>query len=201
MARTLRKHGHDIFLGEEWFVRMAELHNPIMLGFCVEQMCLSSISQKGLNAAGLAPDRMKTIVFSASFPLYDKSQTQALYVPYAYNFKAIDGLILRFENEGGSGKGKGKDKKLIAHLIAIQVTISPSRSKVEEKKFFDNWSQWIAQLGGYEVWATFLWITGDKLKSEKVEKTNKNPAYTREYITFAEVNQDIDNGLARARKL
>ncbi|RUS12846.1 hypothetical protein BC937DRAFT_86881 [Endogone sp. FLAS-F59071] len=90
MARILRKKGEDIFLRPEWFSHLNDFkNNPSVLGFCVEHMCLSSISQMGLNAAGLGLSNMKVMVFE-SYPNYDLSYERALYIPLAFNFKAID---------------------------------------------------------------------------------------------------------------
>ena len=111
-----------------------------------------------------------------------------IYVPFVYNFKAIDGLIL-------SSDTKNKE----VHLVPIQITISKSHSK-SEAKFFSDWSNWIVDLMGYKIKTTFLWITESQRSVEELEKKllemrNQshivNPAYTSLVITLEDVNKDI----------
>ena len=69
--------------------------NPLVLGFFVEQSCLAQIAHSGVyvGKAMVKPD--KTILFDENFPLYDSSRAVTFYIPKKFNFKAIDGLLLK----------------------------------------------------------------------------------------------------------
>ncbi|RUP43044.1 hypothetical protein BC936DRAFT_137715, partial [Jimgerdemannia flammicorona] len=78
-----------------------------------------------------------------------------LYIPKAFNFKAIDGVLLSLEVKDGLTK---------AIVISIQITIADSHSD-SVSKFFDDWNHWNRQLKEYtEVSIYFVWIM------EKVER-------------------------------
>lgn len=199
MARILREKGEDIFLRPEWFSCLDDFkNNPSVLGFCVEHMCLSSISQMGLNAAGLGFHNMKTIIFSGSYPEYDMSHELALYIPSVFNFKAIDGLILHLAKTNAEST---------AHLVPIQITIAKDHSKSEDT-FFANWDMWIRKLANYKIKTTFLWILEEKRDQAMVEMVTRNmrsgnkqlnPNYTKVQIAVEDVNKEIGHALQRAR--
>lgn len=196
MAIILREKGEDIFLKPEWFKALADWKsNPSVLGFYVEGMCLSSISQKGLNA-GLNLGNMKVIMFQGKYPIYSTTCNLVLYIPSVFNFKAIDGLILQLDIKAKS-----------VHLIPIQITIAKNHSK-SEKKFFENWNTWIEDFVDYNIQTTFLWIMEEQrgwaiVKQEVREMRNGdkllNPAFTRVQIAVEDVNVDIGKALKKAR--
>jgi len=201
MARVLRDIGEDIFLDSEWLNSMITFrNNPSVLGFIVEQACLSSISQKGLKVGGLGFDNIPTIMFQKE-PTYKTSEQIAIYVPIAFNFKAIDGLILSLDTSPSEGiKGK-------ARLIPIQITIASSHSD-SATTFFNKWKNWIKGLEEYDVEATFLWITEGTRATIEVEKNEmelrkvqkSRPSYTLVNVTIEDVNKDIGRKLKIARK-
>jgi len=182
MAKMLRHYGQSkFFLSNAWLTRMEEFRgNPVILGFLVEQACLSSISMHGLHVRGLDVKNMTTIVFQG-YPMYDLSHDLALYIPLTFNFKAIDGLILSLDKVN-----------MVAHLIPIQVTISQRHSD-SESKFFENWSNWISGLGSYSANATFLWIT--KASGPISNKVAYTVRYRSIWVSVEEVNIDISNHL------
>jgi hypothetical protein len=98
LAGKLRGLGEDLFLG--WGSAIFDnYNNKSVLGFILEQMCLSSISQRGLHAAGLDFGMMKTIVFPGSCPDFNVKSPLTLYVPVSYNFPAIDGAVLSLNHQ------------------------------------------------------------------------------------------------------
>jgi hypothetical protein len=195
MARMLRKHGADVFMDQIWLDSFVHFKaNRSVLGFLVEEACLSSIAQIGLKVAGLGLDSLKTIVFE-QFPIYDTSIKQALYIPYNFNHEAIDGLILKVNEE-----------KNEAYIIPIQITIAKKHSKSEDK-FFNNWKNWTSGLTKYNIKTTFLWITENKPLKESVmanDRTTRqattiiNPQYQKVVVTVREVNQNIGDSLKMA---
>ncbi|KAL1916623.1 uncharacterized protein VTP21DRAFT_5327 [Calcarisporiella thermophila] len=201
MSGIFREVGEDIFLDREWLNRLRTFKdNPSVLGFVVEQASLSSISQNGLKVNGLGFSNMKTIVFSSDFPTYNFDLKLALYIPLAYNFKAIDGLILSLD-----------EKNKTAHLVPIQITISKYHSD-SESKFFANWNSWTQDLieEGYTIKATFLWITEGNRATEELEAKLKEtrqgailiqPEHTSVCVAIEDVNRDIGERLKRVRRL
>ena len=187
MTWILRSLGEDIFIDSQWLNSFTFVkNNPSMLGFVVEQACLSSIAQNGIRVAGLGLDHMKTTTFN-QFPSYDNTVDHSLYIPSAFNFRAIDGLILQLDKTNRD-----------ACLIPIQITIAKNHSK-SDTAFFDNWDKWKRGLEEYNVSVKFLWITEEKRATKEEEKDEKKlrgrtiirPAHTIEHVTIADLNQDI----------
>jgi hypothetical protein len=112
VSSVLRNLGRDIFLGNEWLMNFHNFkNNPIVLGFIIEQLCITRISREGLYVDGEHYLSSSTYVCKGQVPIFDTNNTYTLYVPFAYNFKAIDALLLKV-NSGN------------AHLVPIQITIA-----------------------------------------------------------------------------
>lgn len=116
-----------------------------------------------------------------------------LYIPFTFNFKTIDGLILVLNK---TIKG--------ACLISIQITITKEYLMLDV--FFANWNRWIVGLDEYQVKVNFLWIIEEQLILKK--KDDKNflsqitliPKCNIEYITITNLDKDISNKLEKAYK-
>jgi hypothetical protein len=199
LAGKLRELGEDLFLG--WGSAIFDnYNNKSVLGFILEQMCLSSISQRGLHAAGLDFGMMKTIVFPGNCPDFDVKSPLTLYVPVSYNFPAIDGAVLSLNHQ-----------EKLAQLVPLQVTIA-ARHTDSEQRFFSTWKPWSDGLmeEGYGVEVKFLWITGARrsateVVAETVRNTRRgpaivNPRYERSYVTIEDLDKDIGEKLGRAEK-
>jgi hypothetical protein len=69
--------------------------NPCVAGFVIEYVFLSLIALNGLN---ITPDigcSMEVTLFQGDMPSFDVNRSgPALYVPKAFNFESIDGIIL-----------------------------------------------------------------------------------------------------------
>ena len=122
-------------------------------------------------------------------------------MPTAFNFRAIDGIILLLY------PSKGGNKKKKALLLPLQVTIAKSHSD-SEKIFFNDWDKWVASLQDFDVDVEFLWVTdGDSSFKEIKEeyrwtrsgKVLKHPAYRSTNIPIKSVNPDIWNRFQHAR--
>jgi hypothetical protein len=202
---VLRSYGEDIFLDSVWLDSLVTFkNNPPVLGFIIEQACLSSISQKGLKIAGLGFNNMKAITYTTKIPTYDKCSSLTLYIPFAYNYKAIDGLILEITNDEPEDK---ENKCGVVRLIPIQITIAKEHSD-SESNFFARWNDWENDLQEYEIQYIFLWITENIRESNEVELNQKklrskrdwgHPKYNNFFVTIEDVNKDISRKLEIAR--
>src|SRR5947207_9950492 len=126
MARFLREYNSGMFLEQHWFTSLPDTKNPLMQGFIVEQLILSTISLNGFNR--YKPS--KTISYS-DFPQIEWECQEALYLSLSFNFRAIDAVFIKLEN--GSGKK-------VAIVAPIQVTIAKNHPD-SEGKFFREWSE------------------------------------------------------------
>ena len=178
--------------------------NQSMLGFLIEELCLSSISLRGLHIGmGLSPAKgIATRCFNHKLPEYSLQQGVTIYLPVNYNFRTIDALILSLDTVGERKK---------ATIFPLQITIAKSHSD-SEPKFFEHWPKWCSGLDNYEVEFHFLRITDDANHSSKsVEKKTRpsrgaeaenvvNPGYTSHRIPLSLVNKDVADRLRRARE-
>lgn len=123
------------FLEPIWIDNFANFHhNPGVLGFLVEQTCLTIIEIRGFQT------KKATTTFhfdnAAEAVSRVKAMTSDCYlgIPKAFNFKAIDALLVDYKGDvSGQGTIKGK-----IDLMPIQITISENHSNSEEK-FWDEW--------------------------------------------------------------
>ena len=179
-------------------------HNRAMLGFLIEEACLSSITIRGLDigmelssANGIATKWFQNVPLE-----YSLEEGTTIYCPVQYHFRAIDALILRLFTVGGKKK---------AAMFPLQITIARRHSD-SPGKFFESWKDWSDALKDYEVEVHFLWITDDEYHSSKwFEKKTRpsrgaadenviSPDHTRHRIPLGVVSMDIANNLRRARE-
>ena len=203
--RKLRQY-HGIRASEDIWLRYLGdfVGNQSMLGFLMEESCLSSIPLHGLRIGmGLCPGKgIATRWFNTKFPVYSLEQGVTIYIPVKYNFRAIDSLILSLDTVGTRKK---------ATIFPLQITIAKSHSD-SEPKFFENWDKWCSGLEDYEVEFHFLWITDDMYHSSKwfeeetrpsrgaEAETIVSPGYTSHRIPLSLVNKDVADRLRRARE-
>src|SRR5438270_6723922 len=83
-----------------WNSLLNHINNPSITGFIIEQAILSRISFSGLNIAGRGINTsMSVVLFSGSFPDFQTGTTgkSILYCPHKFNYRGIDGIIVRIE--------------------------------------------------------------------------------------------------------
>ena len=151
MAKFLRKNRSDHFLTPAWLDSYKHFKkNQAMLGFLVEQSCLSFISTNGL--LGFVPGAENVKYFNSEYPVFDTTKKCAIYIPDKFNFKAIDGLILSLETSKKSGKN--------AYVIPFQITIARKHNNKDSATAFRNeWTKWgPSQLKGFNIHILFTWI-------------------------------------------
>jgi hypothetical protein len=153
------------------------IKNPSVTGYMIEGAVLESIASYGLPVPGLG-DSMVVKVFYGEFPnLKPDSNRLVLHIPAIFNYKAIDGIIV---------------KKLGNQVFIYPLQISVARShKDSHKMFFDMWNKWIETLKGFDVHPTFIWITENGDTARDVEGAAHWPAHKVQNITIKEVNDHI----------
>ena len=192
------------FLGAQWFysLRMAG-GNPSILGFFVEQMVLSWISLEGCMYAGeMFGGRPKTVLFTSPHPPADiKRPGFTCYIPSAFNFRAVDAILVFVGNEK-------------AVVVGVQITIAKTHSDSEEA-FFQEWNSWMHKLvvPSKNIEFKFLWIVEDRGEIQGEENIPPktlalrgregiiHPAFVRLVVTVGEINQEIGRKLQIARDL
>jgi hypothetical protein len=130
-----------------------------------EKICLDAIAQFGLKAVDGDLTSMATATFD-DVPdwtdLLNSTHTCRLFLPTAYNYRAIDGAILFVDRNAKR-----------AHLYPLQVTLSMRDRDSDEDFYTNKWWEWIKRIedGGFQVQSTFVWIDqkqpSQETKSEK----------------------------------
>ena len=141
------------FCGQEWYsaVRQSS-ENPLVQGFLAKHICLSHIVSNGLGIVSPSLGQMSHAPFTIK-PNWDHQLSSGhpvcLYVPTAYNFKAVDAIILHVDYN---------TKKVNMYLIQITLSIW---HKPSDKDFYgEMWERWVESLenAGFTVESTFVWI-------------------------------------------
>jgi hypothetical protein len=111
------------------------ISNASVVGYFLEQAILQSVASSGIKCLDII-GKIPQITFN-DYRKYDLKNAYALYVPEAFNFPAIDALIVHID--------KTDETKMKAHLFPMQVTIAKTHSNSEDH-FFRHWSRWIQGL-------------------------------------------------------
>jgi hypothetical protein len=197
--------GLDEFLRSRWYDSMARAPNRTALGFIVESMVISWIVAQGCVGAGNEFDaRPKYKFFPASQPEIEGDEGFTIYIPQAFNFRAVDALLVHVDTSTRE-----------AIVVGVQITIAKYHSESEEP-FMRRWAIYEEQLKEFckKVSYRFLWIheeLGNKPIREEVAAVIKelkggqrtvSPAYTRLRTTVQTVSPSIGrklNGTHNAR--
>jgi hypothetical protein len=159
--------------------------NPVVRGFLAEHICLSHIAAQGLTAVDSRLVRLSRTNFETQ-PNFDHHLSSdhkvCLYIPDAYNFMAVDGVILSLDR---------RSRK--ATVFSIQFTLSLNH-KQSDVDFHDKlWSAWTEPIAsaGYNVHSTFVWIDKEQpsecVKSEVVKKLRSGPKVVHPEYTVIHV--------------
>lgn len=152
MMSILREHRLKDFCDQEWYFAVERSPNPIVKGYLAEHICLCSILQNGLSAVSSTLTRLDNSSFEAQpnwNNLVSTDKTRCLYILTAFNFRAVDGVILHVNHKSKS-----------AHMYPIQITIS-NRFKNSDEDFYRSlWPTWVKPLEEvkFKVESTFVWI-------------------------------------------
>jgi hypothetical protein len=165
--------------------------NASVVGFFIEQAVLQSIESNGLAVGEGSHGHMDAITF-AGVPNFNTSKAEALYVPRAFNYPGIDGIILRLDLDGESKRRK-------ASVFPLQVTVA-KHHKDSEAIFFGLWKEWQKSLDVFDIDITFLWITTKENSTTNVDKRSRslrsrdvvtNTEYKSVNVHLSKVNRDI----------
>ncbi len=100
LLRIYREWQLSTFGDWSWYWAISR-SNPTVRGYLAEQVCLATISRKGLGA--VTPDLGKalTVEHFATTPVWSNliksSESHRLYLPNAFNYPSIDGAILQVD--------------------------------------------------------------------------------------------------------
>ena len=180
------------------------INNPSAARFMIVYAVLSSIELNGLAIGATIQKPMDIIIFRGATPNFRKDITNrpVLYRPhkFKFNFKGIDGVIVRIETRPKlKGKGKGtqkrdaEEKKRKLFMYPFQVTLAPDSHSDSRETFFNQYDKWIKYLKEFDIVPEFLWITPKP--SSLIEHGEKSrpkwPAHRERYVSLEDVNKTI----------
>ena len=162
MMSLLRRYDGAPFWGDSWYSAVSQSTNPVVQGFLAEQICLNNIARNGLKAVHPQLGPMTIAIFRTrpNFADFLSSDDMVrLYIPTAYNFMAVDGVILLLDRASWQ-----------ATMFSIQFTLSQNHKQSDKDFHTRLWSTWIQPIisAGFDVQSTFVWID-KKQPSEHVE--------------------------------
>ena len=197
MMRILRSR-RELFCASGWYSTVRKSTNPVVRGFIAEQICLSSIANDGLTAIHDDLGPMATATFETVpdwYPFLNSGHTHRLFIPTAYNFKAVDGVILLLNRSGKS-----------ALMLPIQFTLSPRHRSSDDVFYTTMWWEWVRPLeeAGFKVESTFVWIDpnqpADEIKDVVIKAFRHNektvrPGYRAKHIEVEKVDLKLASAL------
>ena len=102
MMTLFSKYKFDKFCDEEWYSAVERSSkNPVVQGYLAEHICLCRISSYGLPMVDSNLNQMDRVMFQDKPSWKNQLRTKekcCLYVPAAYNFDHVDGVILRLDD-------------------------------------------------------------------------------------------------------
>ena len=146
MMLLFRQHRLSQFCCQEWYLAVERSSGNPVQGFLAEHVCLSQIASCGLLAVSPNLSQM-SCTFNIKPNWLSSTHTVRIYIPTAYNFKAVDAAILH------------RDAKTV-HMYLIQITLSMRHKLIDLDFYRDIWWEWVRpfELAGYSVESTFVWI-------------------------------------------
>ena len=189
-AVIIRKARPDQFLADGWLNALNSFEtNQSVVGFMVEQTCLSAISALGFNHRGLHWDPVPSTVFSGDiFRALPLKTSRMFYVPEQWNYKCIDALYLDCNMK----------KK---HVLIVPIQICLNRfHKDSEALFYSDWERWENRFEGYKISTTFVWIVEHKRSWKLIERQLRSsrsrpqlitPQHRQIHITAGEVFEPL----------
>jgi len=123
-------------------------------------------------------------VFQDPFPsLIPSTNRPVLHIPQIFNYKAIDGVIVKKEPVPGRQK-----QQLFIYLLQITVA---RKHKDSHKTFFGDWKKWVNGLGEFDVIPEYIWISQEGGDTKEHPQTDKWPAHVERNIAISEVDKQI----------
>ena len=186
---------NKLLFGDAGFLKSLSdfISNPSVTGY-KEQALLASIAFNGLAVAPRIHDSMEVSIFKDPIPnLAPQTNRPVLHIPRIFNYKGVDGIIVRRESideekKQGGEKKNGRKQRLFVY--PLQITMA-EKHKDSHKTFFDDWNRWIAPLGDFDVIPEFIWISENGDITKKHDQTDDWPEHLERNIPISEVNKMI----------
>ena len=185
---ALRKLEYDPFLDSAVSFRIAK-NNTSVLDFLIKQKCLSSISRKGLKVPYFSFDSMPIKIWRGKYPDFDMNEYLALYVPLAFNYQAIDGIIVHLDKN-----------ELHALLIPIQITTTTKCHPDSKHVIFALWKSLKPMLEGYTLGVRFLWFREQQMFTTTHSMESDTLKYKKHKYSISKLDPDIGYELESLRK-
>lgn len=199
-AVTLIRRASPGLLGDDtWLMALRTFKdNPSVVGFLVEQACLSAISRTGFNHGSINWKSFASTIFQGDLiQSIPTGNCEKFFIPQNPFFRDIDALYLKVD-----------DEKKTALVVPIQITTADEHAD-SEAKFYSRWPTWLDRFDGYEVKTAFVWIVENchswEVKEEDIKTTRScsilvYPKHERMVITVAEVSPTLGKSLASIRQ-
>jgi len=172
-------------------------NNPSVVGFLVEQACLSAISTTGFYHGSITWQSFTATTFKGNLlTIIGRESNEIFFIPEDPFFKDIDALYLKVDAE-----------KKTAMVVPIQVTVAKTH-KDSEAAFYSRWADWEDCFKGYELKTNFVWIVEDKqswmVKEEEFRATRQNlklisPRHEQLFVTVQDINSTLGSTLKSIR--
>jgi hypothetical protein len=163
-------------------------NNRSVIGFLVEQACISAMSDTGFSYGGIHFPALEATIFDPRPGLISSvprsRDCEIFFVPSEPNYKDIDALYVRISH-----------KNRTVYVVPIQITVA-KRHKDSEKAFYAGWRKWKAAFPDCTL-TTFVWIdefdkSWDSIRAE--HRTTRSglkeifPDHKQICVTVAEVH-------------
>jgi hypothetical protein len=168
------------------------IDNASVTGFMVEKAILSSISLYGANIIASETNRSMVVKSHKSRiqSLYPRKGDLVLHLPGAFNFRTVDGIIVRKVDDG-----EPKSRLLV---FPLQITVAKTH-KDSHAAFFKDWKRWSQDLGEFDVVIEFVWIVEKERDPEDYPRSTKWPAHKERFISLSQVNTLIGDLYDKAK--
>lgn len=174
-------------------------NNPSVVGFLVEQACLSAISTTGFHHGSIKWQSFTATIFNGNLleAIPPPRNYEKFFIPADPFFKDIDALYLKVDME----------KKMVL-VVPIQVTVAKTH-KDSEAAFYSRWSDWQEFFGGYKLKTTFVWVVENEqswtIREEEIRTTRNNsklisPKHEQIVVTVRDINLTLGLQLAAIRR-
>jgi hypothetical protein len=198
-ATVVRESQPGQFISDVWLNSLdSHVSNPSVVGFTVEQACISAITERGFHHGGLNWERPATVVYHGDiFITLPTATSETFFVPANPNFKNIDAVFIRLNT--------AKKEVLV---VPIQITIN-KKHKDSEALFYYDWSRWKKHYEEYTISSVFVWVVEHKRSwsviEEKLRATKRGPRlvtpeHTRNVITVGELYAPLGRRLEVVRR-
>ena len=198
-AVVIRRTSPGLLCDDAWIRSLHTFKNNLsVVGFLVEQACLSSISMTGFRHVNIGWGPFNATMFRDDLleAISSTKNCEKFFIPEDPFFKDIDALYLKVDAE--------KKKALV---VPFQVTVAKMH-KDSEAAFYSRWSDWQKKFEGYELKTTFVWVVEEEqswaMKDAEFRTTRTNlklisPAHEQIVVTVGQISAFLGGELKAIR--